>query len=346
MKKYEELISQRGAVGESWNRLNLNRSRDWDLYGFDIGVHPLNMAIGGIVPTRVTVIGGRSGSGKTALTCPIFEATLRKKADGSRVEYLFFTWELDPSIVVDRSICSRVGLTLRQLNQGAKLLNDRTIDRIKDAYAVASKFPITYHIYSTDIEEVKAISLEFIRRCREKSKVEGCYIHPVICVDYLNMAQFEDAGLRTYGISAFMNGIKQLCNQEKISAIIFAQLSRETDKQHKIPDRADFSDSASIENAADNLIVIYRPEYHNIPTIIDPDTNTEVDSRGKVLVRVLKGRDYGIGDFLINCDIKHFRFWDQTHHFDYEYWKDYTEKDFWMKEFGLKQEIKEELLPF
>ncbi len=345
-KFYDNLITQNKAITTSWDRLNTNITRDWDLYGYDSGIHPLNMAIGGIIPTRLTVIGGRSGSGKTALVCPMFEASLRRKVDGSRLEYLFFTWELDPSIACDRGICSKVGLTLRQLNQGAKLLSQKTMAQIKTAYSAALNYPITYHIHSTDINEVRTVAKEFIERCREKSKVEGCYIHPVICIDYLNMAQFDSVGLRTYGIADFMNGLKGLCNNERASAVVFAQLSRETDKAGKIPDRSDFSDSAAIENAADNLIIIYRPEYHNIGSVIDPETNQEVDSRGKMLIRVLKCRDYGVGDFLINCDIKHFRFWDQQHKWDQPYWGDYGSKDFWMKEFNLIQQTKQEEVPF
>lgn len=347
MSNFDKLITQPKAINQSWDRLNHNINRDWDLYGYDCGIHRLNMEIGGIIPTRVTVIGGRSGSGKTALTVPMFEASVRKKTDGSRLEYLFFTWELDPSIVVDRSICSSTGLTLRQLNQGAKLLSDVAIDKIKETYKKTIKFPITYQTHSTDIEYIKKLVYEFVERCREKSKIEGCHVHPVICIDYLNMAQFEANGLRTYGIADFMNGLKQLCNETKASAIIFAQLSRELDKQGKIPDRSDFSDSAAIENAADNLIVIYRPEYHGINTIINPDTGLEEDSSGKILVRVLKCRDYGIGDFLINCDIKHFRFWDTKHSYDFPYWETYGSKEFWMKEFNLVNPIqKEEEVPF
>lgn len=344
MDLYKQLIPQYKAVDQSWKRLTSNRESAWDLYGYDTGLHSLNMAIGGIIPTRVTVIGARSGTGKTALTSPMFEATTRRKHDGSRVEYLFFTWELDPSIVIDRSICSRAGVTLREFNQGAKLLSDKSMGIIKNAYELASRYPIVYHNHSTNINEVRAVALEFIKACREKSKVEGIYIHPVICVDYLNMAQFADVGLRTYGIADFMNGLKQLCNHERASAIVFAQLSRETDRKGTIPDRADFSDSSAIENAADNLIVLYRPEYHKVDTIENPETGEEINAHHKMLVRVLKGRDYGIGDFLINCDIKYFRFWDLSHEWDTPYWADYQKEAFWMKEFRL-QELQTEV-PF
>jgi replicative DNA helicase len=275
----------------------------------------------------------------TALTAPMFEATARRKSDGSRVEYLFFTWELDPSIVIDRAISAKVGLTVRQLNQGAKLLSEKTMAQIKSAYEVTSKYPITYQPYSIDIDEVIALSTDFVKKCQEKAEIEGNYIHPVVCIDYLNMAQFENAGLRTYGIAHFMNTLKKFCNHYKASAIVFTQISRETDKTNKIPDRADFSDSAAIENAADNLIAIYRPEYHQVKTILNPETGLEIDSDGKMLLRVLKCRDYGTGDFLLNCDIKYYRFWDLTQDtHDFKYYEQYKNPEFWMREFNVAQQ--------
>ena len=335
MNLYQKLKKQEEAVIQSWERLQENVNRPYDLYGHDIGIHRVNMAIGGIIPTRVTVIGARSGVGKTAILCPMLEASLRKKSDGSRLEYLIFTWELDPSIVIDRAICSRVGLTLRQLNQGAKMLSEGAMRKIKDAYAVVSKFPVVYQMHSIDITHVRKIAKEFTEVCKEKSEIEGNKVQPVIVIDYIGMAMFEERGLRTYGIAEFMNGIKQFCNEERAAAIIFAQISRDTDKSGKIPDRADFSDSASIENACDNLIALHRPEYQNIETIYDPDSQTEISSKGKMLVRVLKGRDYGTGDFLINSDLKYFRFFDSSHQWGYEYWKDYHKPEFWMNEFDL-----------
>src|SRR4029077_11571251 len=112
-----------------------------------------------------------------------------------------------------------------------------------------------------------------------------------------------------------------------------AQLSRLTDKEHKIPDRADFSDSSAIENASDNLIVMYRPEYVGVAEVYDPREKTNINSEGKVLIRVLKGRDNGTGDFIINSDIKHFRFWDSGHTYDVNYWASYNTEQFWLNEF-------------
>jgi replicative DNA helicase len=334
LKLYEKLINQRQAVDKSYERLLSNREREWGLYGHDIGLHALNMAIGGLIPTRLTTIGARSGTGKTALTAQMFDAGTRV-VNNRRCEYLFATWELDPSLLIDRHICAKAGVTLRMLNQGAKLLDTKTLGLIDSSYREAASLPVIYQTASTDIGTIKALVMEFARRCKEKEKVEGVEILPVLVIDYINMAMFEGSGLRTYGIGDFMNGLKHCCNEYGIASVVFAQLNRGVDKENRIPDRADFADSSAIENASDNLIVLYRPEYHGIKTIMNPSTQIEEDSEGKMLTRVLKGRDYGIGDFLMNCDVKHFRFWAEDQEWNTPYWKNYESKAFWIKQFGL-----------
>jgi replicative DNA helicase len=336
LKLYDKLISQKQAVDKSYERLSSNRQREWGLYGLDFGLHALNMAIGGLIPTRLTTIGGRSGSGKTALTAQMFDAGTRV-TNNRRCEYLFATWEMEPALLVDRHVCNRTGLTLRMLNQGAKLLDTKTLGRIDSTYREAASLPVYYQTATTDIDTMKALIYEFVDRCKAKSKVEGVEVLPVVVIDYINMAMFDGAGLRTYGIGDFMNGLKQTANATGSAVVVFAQLNRGVDKENRLPDRADFSDSSAIENASDNLIVLHRPEYHNIKTIMNPRTQIEEESMNKMLVRVLKGRDYGIGDFLMNCDVKHFRFWAEDHDWDTPYWKQYSSRDFWINQFGLQQ---------
>ena len=338
-KLYESLLPQKKAVDSSWERLVNNREREWGLYGHDIGLHPLNLAIGGLIPTKVTTIGARSGTGKTALLTAIAEGASRV-LNGRRAELCVFSWEMQPDYLVDRYICSKTGLTLRELNQGAKLIREEYFNsKLKDAYKIAQKLPAIYQTHSTDISHIRAVAKEFVEVCDQKSEIEGVEILPVLVVDYLNMAQFEAMGLRTYGIGDFMNGFKQLCNELRAAGIIFAQILRSTDKENRIPDRADFADSSAIENASDNLIVLYRPEYHKVDTVLDPQTGLDVDSANKLLIKILKGRDYGIGEVLTSCDIKHFRFWDLNQEWSFPYWDLYKNKAFWMEHFGFRDHM-------
>jgi replicative DNA helicase len=333
------LISQREATIESWKRFKSNKDREWGLFGHDMGIHPLNLMLGGWIPKKLTTIGGRSGMGKTGLTVEMFKAGGRI-LNNRRAEFLFFSWETGPSYLVDRHICNEVGLTLRMLNQGAKLLGEEQMAQLEAAYKQSSALPVTYQEFSTNIDTVKALGYEFVESCAKKSEIEGVEIQPVIIIDYVGMAQFEGNGLRTYGIAEFMNGMKQFCNVTGASACVFAQINRGADNK-PVPDRADFSDSQSIEMASDNLLVIHRPEYVGEKTMWDPGSEKEIPSDSKMLIRVLKGRDYGIGDVVIESDVKHFRFHDINHRHDFPYWELYKSEDFWIDHFGLRKSIQQ-----
>lgn len=300
--------------------------------GIDSGIHDLNLAIGGFLPGKVTVLGGRSGMGKTAILTEIFKAGNRIVSD-RMADYLFCSWEMGPDEVVDRQICNAAGVTYRMLTQGAKLLDSKTYGVILDAFDRASKLPITYQVHSTNIKEVQAMVLDFVKKVNEKSAADGIIRQPVIVIDYLGMAQFDGSGLRTYGIADFMNGLKKIANETGAHIFVLTQLKRDSDDK-EMPGRQDFADSAAIEMASDNLLILHRPEYQDVNMMTDPKTGASIKSAGKGLIRVLKCRAFGTGDFLINIEMKYFRFWsvDQAHSF--AYWDLYKDQNFWKKTYG------------
>lgn len=330
-----KLITQRAATKESWQRLQNNISRPWGLTGQDTGIHPLNLLIGGWIPGKVTTITARSGMGKTAMTSQMFAAGARTSGK-RRAEYLFFTWEMGPSYLVDRHVSLRTGLTNRMLTQGAKLITDNKMKSVKEAYAEAETLPVTYMANTTDIVTVIDTARKFVKGCKEMSAAEGMQVQPVIVIDYIGMAKYDTKGLRTYGIADFMNGCKSFANESGAAFCIFAQINRAADEKG-IPTRADLSDSQSIEMASDNLILLHRPEYCYEPTIKLPGFE-EMDSHHKAILRALKGRDMGIGDMIINCDVRLNRFWNLDMEHETPYWKLYEDKEFWVNYFRLNKQ--------
>src|SRR3989304_8769924 len=121
------LISQRDAVLQSWEEFSKAKSASTSLPGADIGIHDLNLAIGGHVRKKVTTIAGRSGMGKTALLTPIFDAGGRV-VGGKSPEFLFCTWEMPSSEVASRHVSFKTGLSWRMLFQGAKMLTDLQLE--------------------------------------------------------------------------------------------------------------------------------------------------------------------------------------------------------------------------
>lgn len=324
-----ELIDQISAVTRSYKRLEKNRNRtDYGLQGHDMGINELNLALGGFIPTKVTVIGARSGIGKTSLLTPMIRASGRI-LQGRRSEFLFLSWEVMADFFVDRLISEDAGITVKMLHQGAKLMDDTMYQKVIEAYGRAKKIPVKYHQNSTNIATIKKIYYQFCKDCEAKSKLEGVEIIPVCAIDYLQMALFE--GAKNYGIGDFMNGCKKLANETGGCFVVLAQLNRgEADKN--LPQRGDLKDSADIEMACDNLVLLHRPEYNQIEEF--PDGSPTED---RMMLRVVKARDGETGDYLVNCQVRNNRFWSENQNWGYNYWKDYEKQEFWYNYFKLNQ---------
>ena len=337
--KLDELTTQNQATEKSVKRFEENRKRDWGLLGIDTGIHDLNLAIGGWIPGKLTTIAGRSGTGKTSVSVPFFDKG-GETVNGRRAEFLFFTWEMSPDYLVDRHIAHVSGIDNRLLTQGARLLEKPDLLKIKKAYKHADQLPVTYQEMALDISKVQFLFGQFADRCKEKSRAQGVEIMPVAIIDYVNMAMFEGAGLRTYGIQEFMNGLKKMVNKEGGAACVFAQINRSADEKG-VPTRADLSDSQHIENASDNLIILHRPEHHGVTEIDNPLSGETVDAANKMLLRLVKCRDGAVGDVLMHCDISLHRYWSWMHKPNEDYSKLYTDTSFWMNHFKLNKKAPE-----
>jgi replicative DNA helicase len=329
-----ELLTQKEAVVQSWNEFSRAKDAKTSLPGADMGIHDLNIAIGGHVRKKVTSIAGRSGMGKTALITPMFEAG-KRVVGNKKPKFLFCTWEMPASEVVARSISFQTGMSWRTLFQATKLLNNEQVDLIKAAYKNAVDIDVTYQEMSTDISTIETISNQFAEKCAEEEALVDYEIVPVLIIDYVGMAKFTGSReLRTYAIGDFMNRCKGIAKKNNMHVIVLAQISRNADSKD-LPDRVDLSDSQSIEQASDNLIILHRPEYQGNKTIIDPSTGLQVDATGKAMFRIMKGRSFGTGDLLVNCDIKANRFWSMDHLFEFNYWELYEDEAFWRSFFNL-----------
>lgn len=330
-----KVVTQEESVNSALKRVKEHRESDWGLSGYDCGIHPLNMKIGGWVPGKLTTIAGRSGMGKTALTVPMYDSSTRV-LNGKRTEYLVFSWEMESSYLVDRHVCYKTGLTLRHLSQGIKLMSDWQLKKVYDVYEDAKTLNVYYEMMPLSLEMLLDLSYKFVEGCKRRSKEQGIEILPVIVVDYVGLAKFPGSNVRTYEIGDFINGIKLFNNDTMSASCILAQISRGADDK-EMPTRRDIADSQSIEMASDNLVILHRPEYTGVKIIKDPETGEEFSSKNKAILRVLKSRDFGTGDYIINCEIPFYRFYDGAFTWDFPYWELYSEKDFWVKELGLNR---------
>lgn len=324
-----DVIPQKVASGISRVRLQEYQSRKWGLLGIDTGIHPLNMAIGGLLPGCVTTLGGLPSHGKTATMTPLLEASFRYT--DKKPEFLVFTWEMEASRLTDRLISMKTGLSSTQLMLGAKLLTDSDNENIEKAIEQINQIPVYYQQHSLNSEKLVTLFEEFVDACNEATKEDGIERQPIGIIDYVGLADLTSTGngLRTNAIGDMYRDLKQCANRTGGHWLIYAQLDKSARGSLGYPVLDNLAESQNIERSSDNIILIYRAEQDGKATIMDPSTGEEQNSQGKMLFRVVKCRLFGISDFVAGCDISRNKFWDIDYGPDVEYWKYYEQEDFW-----------------
>jgi replicative DNA helicase len=324
--KGKNVVFQDSAVSASAKRFKEARTREAGLYGFDCGIHDINMACGGFRRKEIITIAARSGHGKTAMIIPMLHSSIEPH-QGKVCYYMFFSWELSPDYVQDRIISYMTGISNKELTQGAKYLPPSKVAEVERAYEASKNVKAFYQSFSTNIAVVKNIMEEFCALCAEESKRLGIEILPVGVIDYIGMAEVE--GTKAYGIGDFMNQFKAMCNRLGCAGCILGQINRVADSE-ALPELQNIKDSGDIENASDVVILGHRPEKAGVE-----EFPNGLPTANKIMLRVMKNRNGGTGDVISNCHIAFNRIWHEGHTFDYNYRKDYESEAFWRKELGL-----------
>ena len=327
------VISQAKSSLLSWTNFENNRSRPWGLLGVDTGINDLNLAIGGLVPKTLTVIAALPSHGKTATIIPIVDSF--EKNTNYVPEFMIYSWEMDSSKMTNRILQRRTGLSSKDLMMGSKLLGPEKVNLIKSTLEDIKKIPAYYHQDSLTIEELKENWYHFVKYCNEKKEATGMNIMPVGILDYVGLANLAGEGLRTHGIGEYLAAIKQMVNKTDSHFVVYCQLDKSA-RSKDFPDLNDLAESQTIERNSDNIVLLYRNEHLGRPTISLPlDRDNYWDSKNKALFRVVKCREFGITDFITNCDIAKNKFWSLVHEEDFPYWKDYEQEAFWKNHFKL-----------
>jgi len=234
---------------------------------------------------------------------------------------------------VERYISHSCGLTMQEYRY-AKMLPDSRKDDILRAYSAAKDFPVHYHQTSTNIDTVIKICEEALVRIKGEEIELGIKIQPLIIIDYVSMAtaKSKSYGTKTNDIGMFMQEFKQYANWRGVAGLFLAQIRRDAEGE---PTLYHIQDSSTYEQNSDNVVIMHRPEADLVREIRDPITDQMIDSKDRVLWRILKTREGSPQDILGHCDIKYFRFHHREHRYGYDYQTLYQDEQFWRNQYGL-----------
>ena len=272
--------SAQNLVIEAKKRIEEISKRD-GLSGVSTGFEKLDKLTSGWQPSDLIIIAARPGMGKTALTLSM----ARNIAVTKQIPVAFFSLEMSSVQLITRLISAETGLSSEKLRTGK--LADHEWQQLNVKVTDLEKAPLF-------IDDTPSLSIFDLRaKSRRLSSQHGIKL---IVVDYLQLmtaGTSTKSGNREQEISTISRNLKALAKELDIPVIALSQLSRavETRGGTKRPMLSDLRESGAIEQDADIVSFIYRPEYYNID---EWDDDERSPSEGQAELIVAKHRNGGL----------------------------------------------------
>ncbi|MCO5234829.1 MAG: replicative DNA helicase [Chitinophagaceae bacterium] len=261
-------------------RIEDMRNRQEDITGVPSGFASLDRVTYGWQPTDLVILAARPSVGKTA-----FALNLARNAALHAVKptpVAFFSLEMSAGQLVQRILSAESEIWLEKIARGKmeehemQQLYRNGIQRLQSAPVFIDDTP------ALNIFELRAKC----RRLKNKHNVG------LIIIDYLQLmsgSADKRSSNREQEISTISRNLKGLAKELGIPIIALSQLSREVEKRKegdKMPQLSDLRESGAIEQDADMVMFLYRPEYYNITANELGESN-----KGETHVRIAKHRN-------------------------------------------------------
>jgi replicative DNA helicase len=241
-------IPIKDSLAESFDRIDELHKSGAGLRGIKTGFIDVDNILSGMQASNLLILAARPGQGKTAMIINIAQniAILEKKPVG------IFSLEMSQEELVDRLLVGQADVDAWRLKTGK--LTEADFSRLSEAMGVLADAPIY-------IDDTPGISVSQIRTKSRRLQLE----HNVsfIIVDYLQLVdpgKHYDSRVQEVGIIS--QALKNLARELKIPVLAVSQLSRAVEHRggDKKPQLADLRESGSIEQDADVVMFIYRPD--------------------------------------------------------------------------------------
>jgi len=241
------------AIKETFRRIEASAHRE-GLTGITTGFLDLDQLLCGLNAGDLVVLAARPSMGKTALALNMIENAALSQPEWLQRKpvVLHFTLEMGRQSIVARMLCSMARVEAHRIRSGRIPSDDlHLLTSACDKLSRTSVF----------IDDTSALSMMSLRsRARRQKARTGL---DLIVVDYLQLLSFPKSESRQQEISDISRSLKALARELEVPVVALAQLSRQVElRDDKRPQLSDLRESGSIEQDADVVLLLYRPEYY------------------------------------------------------------------------------------
>ena len=244
----------RSLMGKAIKELEEKKNQKDGLTGVPTGFTALDRVTSGWQPSDLVIIAARPGMGKTAFVV----SAMRNAAVEFKRPVAIFSLEMSSLQLVNRLISAEAELDSDKIKKGT--LADHEWQQLNHKITDLSAAPIY-------IDDTPALSIRELRtKCRRLRSQKDVQL---IIVDYLQLMSGNTdgrGGNREQEIASISRALKGIAKELNVPVLALSQLSRsvETRGGEKRPQLSDLRESGSIEQDADMVIFLYRPEYYGL----------------------------------------------------------------------------------
>jgi replicative DNA helicase len=244
---YQDFVPIKDTLEITFERLDELSKHKGALRGVPTGIKGLDRMLSGLQKENLTVLAARPSVGKTSLALNIAQHAAVEGGFGIAI----FSLEMGREMLVDRMISSQAGIDNWKISTGN--LDEEDFEKYGVAAGELAEAPIF-------IDDTAGISVMEMRTKSRRLMLENKI--DLIIVDYMQLVKAPQAESRVQEVSKISQGLKNLARELKVPVLAVSQLSRAVEQRggDKKPQLSDLRDSGSIEQDADVVMFLYRPE--------------------------------------------------------------------------------------
>ena len=242
------------VLSDYYDRIDQIASRGEDVFGVPTGFIDLDRLLMGLQPSDLIIIAGRPGMGKTAFML----SAAKNAAQIHKKHVAVFSLEMSSEQLIQRLIAQETGIDSQRLRTGK--LNEDEWPKFTHAVEVLSGT----RIFLDDTPGLTPLQLR--TKCR---RLHLEYQLDLILVDYLQlMSSGTRVENRVQEVSYISRNLKIMARELNVPVLAAAQLSRAVEQRaDKEPQLSDLRESGSLEQDADIVMFIHRPELYEKDTL-------------------------------------------------------------------------------
>jgi len=277
-RNYDKMSS---LIRNALEQIEEVKNKEGGISGVPSGFQDLDKITSGWQNSDLIILAGRPGMGKTAFVL----STARNTSVKFNKPVAIFSLEMSSVQLVNRLIASESGISSEKLRKG-NLENHEWI-QLNEKITQLSEAPLF-------IDDTPALTIFELRaKCRRLKKQHNIEL---IIIDYLQLMHASNnnkSGNREQEISFISRSLKSIAKELDVPIIALSQLSRavETRGGDKRPMLSDLRESGAIEQDADIVCFIYRPEYYGMTEWSDSKPGEDPDCTGQGEIIIAKHRN-------------------------------------------------------